>query len=239
VTRAALVTGASTGMGFAIARALGLGGHAVTITSRREDRLNHAARRLRAEGIEVESIAGNVADEATIAAAVARHEERFGRLDVLVNNAGLGIAGQIDEYTVKHIDLQLAVNLRAVVLGYHFAVPLLRRAGADHRNALVVNTASITAERPQALMPIYATTKAAVVGLTRAMNRDLGDAGIKSTALCPGYVDTEMTSDQHHEVAREDMITPEDIAGAVMWLLTTSPSCVVPEIPFLRPGFKE
>jgi len=237
MNRAALVTGASTGMGFAIARTLGRAGHALTITSRREDRLEAAAERLRADGIVVETLAGNMADEATIEAVVAQHEASFGRLDVLVNNAGMGVPGEIDELTTKHIDLQLAVNLRAVILGYKHGVPLLRRAGAEHRNALVINTSSVTAERPEHLLSIYATTKAAVVGLTRAMNVDLGDAGIKSTALCPGYTATEMTGELQGQIPAEEMISAEDVAGAVGWLLTTTPSCVVPEIPFLRPGF--
>jgi 3-oxoacyl-[acyl-carrier protein] reductase len=83
-------------------------------------------------------------------------------------------------------------------------------------------------------MPLYATTKAGLVGLTRAMNLDLAGAGIKSTALCPGVVATEMTEDE--EIPEADMIQPEDVASAVVWLLSTSPTCVVPEIPFRRPG---
>jgi NAD(P)-dependent dehydrogenase (short-subunit alcohol dehydrogenase family) len=206
------------------------------VTSRRDDRLQAAAQRLRDEGMTVEAVAANAADEAGIAAVVERHEARFGRLDVLVNNAGMGIAGEIDELPVKHIDLQLDVNLRAVILGYRFAVPLLRAAGAEHGRALVVNTASVTAERPEPLMPIYATTKAAVVGFTRAMNLDLGGAGIKSCALCPGIVATEMTVPLQGSIPPEEMISPEDVASAVTWLLSLSPACVVPEIPFLRPG---
>ncbi|MFL5843534.1 MAG: SDR family NAD(P)-dependent oxidoreductase [Solirubrobacteraceae bacterium] len=232
--RAAFVTGGSSGIGLAIARALGHAGHALTITSRRPERLEAAADELRAEGLTVHATAANLADEEALAAAIAGHEQRYERLDVLVNNAGMGISGEIDETPVKHLDLQLSVNLRAAVLGYHYAVPMLRRAGAEHRNALVVNTASVTAQRPHPLMPIYATTKAALVGLTRAMNVDLGAAGIKSCALCPGIVATEMTAD---EAMRDDeKIAPADVASAVVWLLSTSPSCVVPEIPFLRPG---
>jgi NAD(P)-dependent dehydrogenase (short-subunit alcohol dehydrogenase family) len=232
--RAAFVTGGSSGIGLAIARVLGEAGHDLTITSRRGDRLEAAAEQLRGEGLTVQAVAGNLADERAIAAAVAAHGERYGRMDVLVNNAGMGISAEIDAYSVKHIDLQLAVNLRAVILGYRFAGPLLRRAGAEHRNALVVNTASVTAERPQPLMPIYATTKAAVVGLTRAMNVDLGAAGIKSCALCPGIVATEMTADE--EMPDDEKIAPQDVAGAVRWLLSTSPACVVEQIPFRRPG---
>lgn len=232
--RAAFVTGGSSGIGFAIARALGQAGYGVTITSRREERLQLAAERLRGEGLEVHAVAGNLADGDALANAVTAHADRFGRLDVLVNNAGMGISAEIDEYTIKHIDLQLAVNLRAVILGYHFAGPLLRRAGAEHRNALVVNTASVTAWRPRPLMPIYATTKAAIIGLTQAMNVDLGPHGIKSCALCPGVVATEMTDDE--EIPAEEMIAPADVAGAVIWLLSCSPACVVEQIPFRRPG---
>jgi NAD(P)-dependent dehydrogenase (short-subunit alcohol dehydrogenase family) len=232
--RSGLVTGASSGIGLAIARALGHAGYGVTITSRREDRLHLAFERLRSEGIDVHAVPGNLADEDAVAATVAAHADRFGRMDVLVNNAGMGISAEIDEYSVKHIDLQLAINLRAVILGYHFAAPLLRKAGAEHGNALVVNTASVTAWRPQPLMPIYATTKAAIIGLTRAMNVDLGPHGIKSCALCPGFVATEMTADE--DIPKEEMIAPTDVAGAVLWLLSTSPACVVEEIPFRRPG---
>ena len=232
--RAALVTGGSSGIGLAIARAVGHAGHALTITSRSEDRLEGAAEELRAEGLEVHAMAANVADEEALAAVFAAHDARFGRLDVLVNNAGMGISAQIDEYTVKHIDLQLAVNLRAAVLGYRYGVPMLRRAGAEHRNALVVNISSITATRAEPRMPLYATTKTALVGLTRAMNVDLADAGIKSTALCPGVVATRMTADD--TIPDERKIQPRDIAGAVVWLLSTGPTCVVPEIPFRRPG---
>jgi NAD(P)-dependent dehydrogenase (short-subunit alcohol dehydrogenase family) len=232
--RAALVTGGSSGIGLAIARSLGQAGCALTITSRRQDRLDTAAKALRADGFEVEAVAANLAREDELAAVVDAHEQRYGRLDVLVNNAGMGISAEIDEYPVKHIDLQLAVNLRAVILGYRFGGPMLRRAGAEHGNALVVNTASVAAQRPQPLMPIYATTKAAIVGLTRAMNVDLGTAGIKSCALCPGIVATEMTSDEG--IPDDQKIAPEDVAGAVSWLLTTTPSCVVEEIVFRRPG---
>jgi short-subunit dehydrogenase len=113
---------------------------------------------------------------------------------------------------------------------------MLRAAGAEHRNALAVNTASISGKSGQPWLSVYSATKAAVIAWTQAMNKELAGDGIKSTALCPGFVDTPMTEFVREHVAPADMITPEDIAESVRFLLRTSRSCVVPEIVFQRPG---
>ncbi len=236
IARAALVTGASTGIGLAIAHELAASGHAVTMASRRADRLHAAAEPLRAAGHAVRTHALDVRDAAALAALVAGHRDAYGRLDVLVNSAGLGVVAAAGAIADKHVDLQLDVNLRAVVVLYREALPLLRAAGAEHRNALVVNAASITARRPEVHQSVYAATKAAVIAFTQAMNEELGGDGIKSTALCPGYVDTEMTEFLRDRVPREAMIPLDDIAASVRWLLSLSPQCVVPELPLLRPG---
>src|SRR5256885_17248046 len=141
--RAAIVTGASRGIGLAIAEALAQDGYGLTISARKPDTLAQTAERLRADGHEVEDVAGNMGDEEAVRAVVERHRERFGRLDVLVNNAGLGIGAAVGEHQAKHIDMQLDVNLRAVVLFYRECAELLRAAGGEHRNALVVNMSSL------------------------------------------------------------------------------------------------
>jgi NAD(P)-dependent dehydrogenase (short-subunit alcohol dehydrogenase family) len=236
IERAAIVTGASRGIGLAIAQALGEDGFAVTLVARQPAALRASAERLRAAGLEVQDVAGDLADSATMREAVARHREAYGRLDVLVNSAGMGAPGPVESLSDRHIDLQLDVNLRAIVLAYREATGLLREAAREHRNALVVNLASITAYRPMRDLAIYTTTKAAVVGLTRAMNQELGGEGIKSTALCPGLVDTDMTAAGDHLVAAQDMLSTADVVGAVRWLVSTGPNCVVPELPLTRPG---
>jgi NAD(P)-dependent dehydrogenase (short-subunit alcohol dehydrogenase family) len=234
--RAAIVTGASSGIGLAIARMLGEEGFAVTAAARRPEKLAEAARQLRDAGIEVEEVAGNMADEADIQRVVTAHKERFGRLDLLVNNAGVGVGATFDGHQTKRIDLQLAVNLRAIVLFYRECAEMLKAAGEEHRNALVVNLSSISGKSGQPWLSVYSATKAGVIGYTQAMNKELNASGIKSVALCPGFVETPMTEFVREHVAAEDMIRVEDIAEAVRFVLKTSPNCVVPEIVFQRPG---
>lgn len=234
--KAAIVTGGSSGIGFAIARLLLEDGYGVTLASRRPEKLEDAVRQLSGDGREIAHVAGNMASEEGVKAVVDTHRERFGRLDVLVNNAGVGVGAAVADIETKRLDMQLAVNLRSVILFYRECADLLRAAGAEHRNALVVNMSSISGKSGEPWLSVYSATKAAVVGFTQAMNKELGGDGIKSCALCPAFVDTAMTDFIKQTVAAEDMIRPEDIAEAVRMLLRLSPACVVPEVIFEPPG---
>jgi NAD(P)-dependent dehydrogenase (short-subunit alcohol dehydrogenase family) len=234
--RAAIVTGASRGIGLAIAEALANDGYGLTLAARKPDTLEQTAERLRGEGYEVEAVAGNMGDEQAVQSVVQAHRDRFGRLDVLVNNAGVGIGASVHEQQTKYVDLQIAVNLRAIILFYRECADLLRAAGAEHRNALVVNLSSFAGKSGQAWLSVYSATKAAVVGFTQAMNKELAPDGVKSVAFCPAFVDTDMTDFAKGTVAAEEMMRPEDMGEAVRFLLRLSPACVVPEIVFQRPG---
>jgi NAD(P)-dependent dehydrogenase (short-subunit alcohol dehydrogenase family) len=234
--RAAIVTGGSSGIGFAIARMLLEEGYGVTLAARRPDKLSDAADELSRGGGEVAQVAGNMGSEDVVAQVVAEHRERFGRLDVLVNNAGVGVGAQLADIDTKRLDMQLNVNLRSIILFYREAAALLRVAGAEHRNALVVNMSSISGKSGEPWLSVYSATKAGVVGFTEAMNKELGRDGIKSCALCPAFVDTAMTDFVKQHVAAEDMIRPEDLAEAVRMLLRLSPGCVIPEMLFQPPG---
>ncbi len=234
--RAAIVTGASRGIGLALAELLGEEGYALTLAARKPDTLAETADALRGKGYEVEHVAANMADEEALRGVVAHHRERFGRLDVLVNSAGVGIGAAAHEHQTKFIDMQLDVNLRAIVIFYRECLDMLRTAGSEHRNALVVNLASIAGKSPQPWLSVYSATKAAVVSYSQAMNKELNGEGIKSVAFCPGFVDTDMTDFIKGTVSPEDMIRPADIAEALRMLLRLSPACVIPEIIFQRPG---
>jgi NAD(P)-dependent dehydrogenase (short-subunit alcohol dehydrogenase family) len=234
--RAAIVTGASSGIGLAIARVLGEEEFGVTMAARRPEKLEAAVAGLAADGFDVQAVAANVSDETDIKKVVAEHRARYGRLDVLVNNAGVGVGAPVGEIETKRLDMQLDINLRSIVLFYRECVGLLREAAGEHKNALVVNTSSISGKRGEAWLSVYSATKHGVVGWTEAMNKELGSEGIKSTALCPAFVDTPMTDFVKEHVAAEDMIRPQDIAEAVRYLLKVSPACIVPEMMFVRPG---
>ncbi len=234
--RAAIVTGASSGIGLATARVLAEEGFAVTMAARRPEKLEAAVAGLAADGFDVQAIAANVATEAEIVHVADAHRDRYGRLDVLVNNAGVGVGAQAGEIQTKHLDMQLSINLRAIVLFYRECLPMLRAAAEEHHNALVVNTSSISGKHGEPWLSVYSATKHGVVGWTEAMNKELGSEGIKSTALCPAFVDTPMTDFVTEHVPAEDMIRAEDIAESVRFLLRVSPACVMPEIMFVRPG---
>ncbi len=234
--RAAIVTGASSGIGLAIARVLCEEEFGVTMAARRPDKLDAAVAGLASEGYDVHAVAANVSDEAEIQKVVVAHREKYGRLDVLVNNAGVGVGAPVAEIQTKHLDMQLDINLRSIVLFYRECMPLLREAAGEHKNVLVVNTSSISGKRGEAWLSVYSATKHGVVGWTEAMNKELGAEGIKSTALCPAFVDTPMTDFVKEHVPAEEMIRPEDIAEAVRYMLKVSPACVIPEMMFVRPG---
>jgi NAD(P)-dependent dehydrogenase (short-subunit alcohol dehydrogenase family) len=155
---------------------------------------------------------------------------------VLVNNAGVGIGAAAGDYQAKQVDLQLAVNIRAVVLFYRECAALLRTAGEEHRGAWVVNLASLAGKTGPPWLSVYGATKAAVISYTESMNKELGADGVRSVAFCPGFVDTDMADFMKEQIPGDQMIQPNDLAEALRMILRLSPGCAIPEIMFQRPG---
>jgi NAD(P)-dependent dehydrogenase (short-subunit alcohol dehydrogenase family) len=222
--RSALVTGGSSGIGFAIARMLGGEGYALTLAARSPEKLARAA----AE-VDAFSVAADLRREEDCLRVVEAHVERHGGLDVLVNSAGVGVAGAIDEQDVRRIDLQLDVNLRSLILVTRAAVPHLRST-----RGLIVNLASIAGTAPMAALPVYGATKAAVISLTHSLNSSLEGDGVRAHVLCPGFVDTPMA--EWSGLASDELIRPEDCAEVVRMLLRLSPRARVPQIVIERTG---
>ena len=221
---AALVTGGSSGIGFAIARMLHDEGFELTLVSRRPERVEAAAAELGAA-----AIPANMADAADCERVVAEHRLRFGRLDVLVNSAGIGIGGRVEELPAKSLDLQLGVNLRGLFLVTQAAIPLLRES-----RGWIVNLASIAGTLPTPGLATYGATKAAVIALTRSLNEELDADGVRAIALCPGFVDTPMA--QWSGIEPGEMIRPEDCAEVVRMCLRLSPTARIPQVVIERMG---
>ena len=224
VERAALVTGGSSGIGRAIARMLRDEGYGLTLVSRRAEKVEVAAAELGAQ-----AVAANLGDPDECARAVAAHRERFDRLDVLVNSAGLGIAGRVEDLPVKHLDLQLGVNLRGLFLVTQAAIPLLRES-----RGWIVNLASIAGTMPSPALSVYGATKAAVISLTRSLNDELDADGVRAIAICPGFVDTPMA--EWSGIEPTEMIRPEDCAEVVRMCLRLSPRARIPQVVIERVG---
>src|SRR4051794_2075834 len=163
--RAAIVTGGSSGIGLEIARLLGREGHAVTLAARRPEKLEAAAGELAGEGLDVQPVAGNLGLEEDVQRVVAAHRERYGRLDVLVNNAGVGIGEAVGDLTTKKVDLQLATNLRSTILFYRECRALLGAAGAQHGGAPGVKKAAVARRRGPPRLARFRAAKAAVIKL--------------------------------------------------------------------------
>jgi NAD(P)-dependent dehydrogenase (short-subunit alcohol dehydrogenase family) len=231
--RAALVLGGSGGIGLAIAAMLAEEGYDLTVQGRREERLAAA---LDALGVDAAGVLGDLSEESAVAAAVTTHAERWGRMDVLVNSAGIGIGQSLAEITAKHLDRQTAINLRAAVLATRDSLPLLELAGAEHGKALAAHVSSWAGLHPPAWLSVYGATKAALNNFCGSAQRELAGKGIQVTALCPATVETELTRYAQGEIPAEEMIRPSDVAEAVRFLLRTSANCQVGELALARAG---
>jgi NAD(P)-dependent dehydrogenase (short-subunit alcohol dehydrogenase family) len=199
-------------------------GYALTLAARKVERLEAAASEL-----EAATFAVDVRDEEACAALVAAHLERHAGLDVLVNSAGVGIAGRIADTTTKQFDLQQSVNLRGAFLVTREALPALREA-----RGYVVNLASIAGTLATPGLATYGAAKAALIALTRSLDREEAASGVRATAICPGFVDTPMAG--WTGLPSQEMIQPEDCAEIVRALLRLSPSARVPVVVMERAG---
>ncbi len=221
---AALVTGGSSGIGLAIARALREDGYDLTLASRKAEKIAAAAAELGAD-----AVAADVRNEEDCERLVAEHRARHGRLDVLVNSAGIGIGGRIEDLPVKHFDLQVAVNLRGLFLVTKLCLPMLRET-----RGWVINLASIAGTVATPALATYGATKAAVIALTRSLNEEVEVDGVRACAICPGFVDTPMA--EWSGIPADEMIRPEDCAELVRALLKLSPYARIPQIVVERLG---
>ena len=230
--RAALVTGASRGLGLAMARALGQAGAAVTLNSRDAKQLGDAVGKLKAEGIEADFRAFDVGDEKACVDAVAAVEKARGHLDILVNNAGMAIRHPTVDYPTSDFDRMIAVHLRAAfILSREAAKGMLKRGWGR-----IINTTSATVRLGRATIPAYTAGKTGLDGMTRQMAIEWAPKGVTVNAIAPGYFETDMNAallanpefvamvNKRTPMAR--WAKPEELGGAVVFLASDAASFV-------------
>lgn len=227
--KVALITGASAGIGEACARALAAGGANLVLTARREERLAALAEELRQLGVKVEFVAGDAREEEIARRTVQAATDSFGRLDILINNAGAGNYKNLVDTSAEEYDELMDTNMRSTFLFTRHAVPVMR----SQKSGTILMLSSMAGVYGFAGEAVYCATKFAQVGFAQALDKELRPDGIKVGAICPGGVKTEFALGKgrtEEKVAQSGMLDAEDVAGAVLLACTQSANSRIIEI---------
>jgi 3-oxoacyl-[acyl-carrier protein] reductase len=227
----ALVTGSSRGIGKAIALELASLGVAVGICGRDPEALANTRRELEAMGAKVHSQTTDVTKTGEVAALVDATEKNLGPISVLVNNAGIGLFGPIQEKTEEEWDRTLNTNLKSVFLASKAVAPLM----IQRRKGDIINISSLAGKNTFAGGAIYCASKWGLQGLTGCMAEDLRGFGIRVSVICPGSVGTEFSGHKPKDPSK--VLTPGDVAHAVAMVLLQGPQSFISEV-HLRPVAK-
>ena len=230
--KVAIITGASRGIGLAVAHRLGTLGAKLSLCARDARKLESAAGELRAAGAAaVFSAAVDVTHGEQILALVQNSEKALGPVEILVNNAGIGYFGPTHEATEATWDSVLDTNLRSVFLASKAVAPgMIARRGGH-----IINIASLAGKNAFAGGGIYCASKWGLLGLTECMAEDLRGYGIRVSAICPGSVATDFSPHGKKDIRK--MLQPEDIAHVVEMLVTQAPQSFISEV-LMRPTQK-
>jgi NADP-dependent 3-hydroxy acid dehydrogenase YdfG len=226
---AVLITGASAGIGWASAIALAREGANLVVTARRKDRLVALAREAEAAGAKVATVVGDACEEATAVQAVAAARAEFGRLDILINNVGVGIYKNIVDTSAAEYDYLVNTNVRSTFLFTRHAVPVM----IEQKRGTILMISSMAGVYGFPGEAVYCATKFAQIGLAQALDKELRPHGIKVGAICPGGVKTEFALGAGRTevgVAASTMLEPSDVAGAVVLACTQSAGSRIIEI---------
>lgn len=228
--KVALVTGAGSGIGFAIAKALLDEGGSVAICGRDEEKLRKAEAELVKHGKNLLVMPADVSRKSDVDQWVKAAIREFGRIDVLVNNAGVARWSDVENITDEHLDYQLNVNLRGPLYCAQAVLPHMK----GQQSGYIINISSVCGKSGFAGTAAYSASKFGLMALSDSLREEGASSNIKVTAICPGFVATPMVTDA--PVPLEEMIRPEDIAKAVLFLLNLSEYAAVKEIVITRKG---
>ncbi|HWO48320.1 MAG TPA: SDR family NAD(P)-dependent oxidoreductase [Solirubrobacterales bacterium] len=238
--KVAAITGASSGIGEATALALAAEGAAVALAARREDRVADLASRIEGGGGRALAVATDVTDEEQANSFVAQANEELGGLDVLVNNAGVMLLGPVAGAPTDQWRQMIEVNLLGLLYCTHAALPIMGAAGSGD----IVNVSSVAGRTASFGSGVYNMTKWGVVGFSEALRQECGRAGVRVTAIEPGWVDTELQGHNEHPAVVagmkkamekvERVLDADDIARAITFAVTQPPHVSINEM-LIRP----
>jgi NADP-dependent 3-hydroxy acid dehydrogenase YdfG len=235
-----IITGASSGIGAATAKRLAAGGAAVALAGRREDRLQELVDEISGAGGKALAVKTDVTDEDDAGAMIERTKSELGRVDVLVNNAGVMLLGPIQDADTEEWRRMVNVNLLGLFYATHAALPVMREQQSGH----IVNVSSVAGRTASLGVGVYNATKWGVVGFSEALRQEALHLNVRVTVIEPGYVVTELQGHVTHPLARaaieqmeKDTKAPlqaEDIAEAINYAVSQPPHVNVNEI-LVRP----
>ncbi|MEW9676726.1 SDR family oxidoreductase [Lentibacillus sp. L22] len=212
--KTAIVTGASSGIGAMTAQYLAGEGVNVVLAARRKDRLDHIAKLINDKGDgQAISVVTDVSKQSDVDALVQAAVEKFGQVDIYVNNAGAVLSSSIRSGDVKAWETMIDVNIKGVLYGVHAALPSMLERSAGH----IVNICSVSGHEIAKTSAVYSATKYAVRALSMSMEKELARTGVRVTNISPGMVDTEISSDAPSD---RKPLKPEDIARAIVYAVT-------------------
>lgn len=228
--RVALVTGAGRGIGRAIAEALGKAGATVIVAARSETEIQAVVKHIATAGGQALAVPMDISREEQVAAGFAEIQERFGQLDVLVNNAGIGRFGPLMDFPSAALKEVTSVNL----LGTYGCCQQAMRLMVPRRSGYIINISSVVGFKGYPNQSAYTATKHAIMGLTKSLAIEAQPHGIRVSAILPGGVDTDLVGNARPDLDRSMLMRPEDIAQTVLFLLSLSEQAAIDEIYIRR-----
>jgi 3-oxoacyl-[acyl-carrier protein] reductase len=227
--KVAVITGTSSGIGQACARALAGEGAKLVLTARRQERLEKLKQQIESAGTKAVVVTGDAREEETAVRTVKAALEAFGRIDILVNNTGMGNYKKLVDTSAAEYDEMVDTNVRTTFLFTRHTVPVMLK----QKSGTILMISSMAGVYGFGGEAVYCMTKFAQVGFAQALDRELRESGIKVGAICPGGVKTEFALGKgrtEQSVKQSNMLDPEDVAGAVLLACTQSPKSRIIEI---------
>ena len=228
--KVAIVTGAGRGIGRSIALTLARSGVRVSLAARSETQLGAVRAEIQAFGGDAASFPTDVSREADVIALIRDTLRHFGRLDILVNNAAIGVFGPLVEATADQWDQVMAVNARGPFLMCRQAIPYLKQ----QERSFIINISSAVGIKGYPNQALYTASKHALMGMTKALAREVHQDGIRVHAVCPGGVDTQLIGNARPDLDQSVLMQPQEIADIVLFLVTRQGNAVIDEIQVRR-----